>query len=68
MLNKWSMNVFKKIKHTAKLIETEPIWRFTCIKCTGEWTMMDKKGVEPIFKRSYVTCPHCSKKAKPEKW
>jgi len=63
-LNKWSMDMFLKSIHHVKL-ET-PKFLFTCTKCTGEWSMKDKKGIEPIFDRPYITCPHCSKKAKPE--
>ena len=66
-LNKWTMDVLKKSEHEARLVKQKPIWTFFCIKCNGEWTMSDKNGVEPIFDRPYITCPHCSKKAMPKK-
>ncbi len=66
-LNKWTMDILKKSKHEARLVKQKPVWTFTCFKCKGEWTMSDKDGVQPIFERPYVTCPHCSKKAEPEK-
>jgi len=66
-LNKWSMDILKKRNHKATLVKHNPIWNFSCDKCTGEWHMTDKGGIQPIFDRPYITCPHCSKKAKPEK-
>ena len=65
-LNKWSMDILKKQRHLAKLvIDTKYV--FTCFKCTGEWTMADKKGIEQIFNRPYISCPHCRTKAQPIK-
>jgi DNA-directed RNA polymerase subunit RPC12/RpoP len=66
-LNKWSYDIFKKSFHNAKLVVYDPKWVFTCSKCNGEWTMGDKDGIEPIFARPYVTCPHCRKKARPKR-
>ena len=66
-LNKWTMYILKKSFHKSTLIKQKPVWQFECVKCKGEWTMSDKGGVQPIFDRPYITCPHCSKKAKPEK-
>tara|TARA_R100000152_G_C6697963_1_gene128121 strand:+ start:59 stop:283 length:225 start_codon:yes stop_codon:yes gene_type:complete len=66
-LNKWTMDILKTSKHKAELVKQKPVWNFTCFKCKGEWMMSDKDGVQPIFERTYITCPHCSKKARAEK-
>jgi len=66
-LNKWTMDILKKDTHKARLVKHVPVWKFSCNKCTGKWQMSDQNGVQPIFERPYITCPHCSKKAKPEK-
>ncbi len=63
MLNKWSMDIFKKSFHRAEQVIEDPKWKFTCFKCKGEWIMSDKKGIEPIFNRQYISCPHCRAKA-----
>jgi len=65
--NKWSMDVFKKNLHTVNQIIEKPKWNFKCYKCNGEWIMSDKEGIEPIFDRSYISCPHCRAKAKVKK-
>ena len=67
MLNKWSMDFLKKSFHKAEQVVEKPKWKFTCFKCTGEWIMYDKDGIEPIFNRPYITCPHCRTKAKVKK-
>ena len=61
------MDIFKKSFHKVELVVEEPKWKFTCHKCDGEWIMMEKKGLEPIFSRPYVSCPHCRTKAKVKK-
>ena len=66
-LNIWTMDFLKKSTHEAKLITEKPKWIFNCSKCTGEWSMGDKEGIENVFNRPYVSCPHCGKKAKPSK-
>ena len=66
-LNKWTFDILKKSEHKAKLITEKPKWIFTCFKCNGEWMMGDKEGMEDIFKRPYVSCPHCRAKAVPSK-
>jgi len=62
--NKWSMDIFKKCFHTVEKIIVKTSWKFTCYKCTGEWVMSDKDGIEPIFNREFISCPHCRSKAK----
>ena len=66
-LNKWTFDMLKKSTHKAQVIIEEPKWKFSCFKCTGEWIMSDSKDMQPIFDRGYISCPHCRKKAKPEK-
>jgi len=63
-LNKWSMDFLKKSKHSARLV-VDTKYVFTCYKCGGEWSMKDTKGIEPIFDRPYISCPHCRAKAEP---